>query len=268
MPTIYDDKPTVVVGAVGTASVACLTAFSIDRLARRLFAKKGSGGGLTIYEDEDGIATEESQHDASSWFQKAIVALMVLSGFGVSLASAILETAGGNGNGIALGIALSSTCLIAVICAEILFFNHPGGPLTLAQLSAASVCLLTAILIPRRPDVFRDGKVVEGEKSTSWLGRMTFAWADKVLDYATQHQTLTLEELPALHKEMQSQTLLDSFEQRRKSQPHARLWRLLLNGYWRVFAQMAVQTLIASIVSFAPSVALLVGPRLHINAVR
>ena len=51
--------------------------------------------GSALYEDEDGIATEESQQKYSVRIQNILATGIVGTGFGVSLASAIRATAAG-----------------------------------------------------------------------------------------------------------------------------------------------------------------------------
>lgn len=167
---------------------------------------------------------------------------------------------------LGLTVAVSTLCVLVADCAEIVYFaeesNIPKvqsieGQLTLAQLAAALFCAIVSLLIPRRPEVYKDGKAVEGEKTVSWAGRASFTWAGQVLFYATKYRSLTLDELPALHYEMRAQTLLEKFEERQRKWPHAKAWKLLLLGYKRELMNVIILVIISSVLSFAPSMSLL-----------
>jgi hypothetical protein len=61
-----------------------------------------------------------------------------------------------------------------------------------AVLFAAAFLLLCAyVSIPRRPDVFRNGKVVDRQYTTSLIGRYGFAWPGSLLRFAAAHKTST-----------------------------------------------------------------------------
>ncbi|KAI5306338.1 hypothetical protein KEM56_001329 [Ascosphaera pollenicola] len=294
MPTISDNHATITSSVASTAIVACLTVASLDCLVRRLLKKSGPP---ELYSDEDGSATEESQRASSTKFQRFFIFFLSFLGFGASLALTILRTVSSVDLALApwlyfstwtlitfqtavllteirpvvkynigLTVAVSALCLLVTHCAQIIYFTESSsipevrsvqGQLTLVQMVAALLCAALSLLIPRRPAVFHDEKTVEGEKTASWAGRVSFMWANQVLDYAKRYRSLTLDELPALHYELRARTLLERFEERRRKRPNAKVWKLLLLGYKRELINVIGLVIISSVLGFAPSMSLL-----------
>ena len=85
--------------------------------------------------------------------------------------------------------------------------HYSGFRLLVVQLqivaAIAGVCCNWTI--PRRPDVFRRGHLVEREASTSFLGLITFTWAESLLNIAHGSRLLDFEDLPVLRSEYSTQ---------------------------------------------------------------
>lgn len=73
------------------------------------------------------------------------------------------------------------------------------------QIVAAIAGVCCNWTIPRRPDVFRQGHLVEREASTSLLGLMAFTWAEPLLNIAHGSSLLDFEDLPVLRSEYSTQ---------------------------------------------------------------
>lgn len=125
--------------------------------------------------------------------------------------------------------------------------------LIIAQVVSALFRALFSILLPRRPDVFHDGKPVDREHTVSALGRYTFSWASSLLSYAVKNRTLELGDLPKLRSAKRADQLRNNFEQARGSR---KIWVALVFAHWRSLLLQVCLTLIISILSFGPQMAL------------
>jgi hypothetical protein len=80
-------------GSLAVVLVALVSVPAVETIARRLWAAKPSNSqDKELYEDEDGVATEESVQAFSDKFPKLFIAILSIAGFVLSLALAILNT--------------------------------------------------------------------------------------------------------------------------------------------------------------------------------
>ena len=90
--------PSLLTGSVGLTAVALTTVPSVRRIALRFFQKPEQQPedngilqlGKTVYQDEDGSATEESLREFSDRWQKTAIALLSILGFFGALALAVV----------------------------------------------------------------------------------------------------------------------------------------------------------------------------------
>lgn len=68
-----------------------------------------------------------------------------------------------------LGLQISANALITII--TLLF--QPHGRLIAVECASLFLTCFLSLLLSRRPDVCRNGKVIDGKNSTSFLGRIT-----------------------------------------------------------------------------------------------
>lgn len=116
------------------------------------------------------------------------------------------------------------------------------------QFAAAVISLLLCLSLVRRPELYLRGHAVDGQYTTSLLGRWAFSWANRLLSFAKSNNGLELVDLPKLHLGMRSEQLHEDI---RQSGPRSRLWRTLLAAHYvemlyqilLVFTQAAVQFL-------------------------
>ena len=112
--------------------------------------------------------------------------------------------------------------------------------LKIIQISAALVLALTNISIPKAPDVYLDGRLVERHGSVSFLSRCTFWWATETLVRAAKTGRLDADDLPIVAHEERAQTLYARFS----ASPSAKIWRKLLRIYSsRLLLSFVVQLL-------------------------
>lgn len=153
----------------------------------------------------------------------------------------------------------SSITLIAVICIQNGLLRSQLSAyidyfvLTSVQLACAFFTLVSFSTIRRRPDLFRNGKPVDAQYTSSILERYSFMWAGPSLTFARQNKGLDLEELPNIAKYSTSNELQQKYNSSRKRN---KLWKTL--GYlfrWQLFQQSAL-TLIVGVCQFVPQFAM------------
>lgn len=136
---------------------------------------------------------------------------------------------------------------------------RPNTVFDIVQFLLAAITSITSALIPRRPDLFRNGRIVDREKSVSLLSRFTFSWPANILDYANKHRGLTSNELPQISHSIRAETLYTRFQQTPRQ---GKLWRSLLDAHRKTFiAQWALQ-IITAVTNFVPQIVLYLVLRL------
>lgn len=151
---------------------------------------------------------------------------------------------------------------IAVPCIEFrlawfswraLLEEKPWLGLVIAQIVSAFLCALFSVLLPRRPDVFYNGKPVDRELTVSAFGRYTFSWASDILNYTVKNRTLELDDLPKLRFAKRAAQLRTDFERARGTR---KIWKALLFAHWQSLLLQLCLTLIIGILTFGPQTAL------------
>lgn len=125
--------------------------------------------------------------------------------------------------------------------------------LIIAQVTSAFFRALLSILLPRRPDVFHDGKPVDRELTVSAFGRYTFSWASDILNYTVKNRTLELSDLPKLRYEKRAAQLRAKFERARGTR---KIWKALVFAHWQSLLLQLFLTLLIAILTFGPQAAL------------
>ncbi|KAJ5201896.1 uncharacterized protein N7498_006559 [Penicillium cinerascens] len=125
--------------------------------------------------------------------------------------------------------------------------------LVATQFSSALLRALFSVLLPRRPDVFLNGRPVDQERTVSAFGRYTFSWASSLLKYAVKNRTLNLTDLPVLRSARRADNLRTKFEEAFGSR---KIWKTLVMVHWRSLLLQLVLTITIGILSFGPQMAL------------
>ncbi|PYH42937.1 P-loop containing nucleoside triphosphate hydrolase protein [Aspergillus saccharolyticus JOP 1030-1] len=267
----------------------------IARAKQRRSEQDESAIDKNLYQDEDGEATDESVRSFSDKWQRVAVILFSTTGLLATLGLATLTTlqpATKNAvfswlqfvlwvilllQAVVLFVEPQSTqrytlgqfaflgSVVAILVAGLdLYqkdvFQHTVKPddiwlyLVTTQLASALLRALGSLLLPRRPDVFHNGTLVDREFSGSALGRYSFAWANSLLDYTAKNRTLALTDLPRLRANTRADSLhrhLEHVQQSRK------MWKALLRAHWRGLLMALALTVMVSILSLGPQMALL-----------
>ena len=88
------EEQSIVVGAVGLGVVGLCTAPALISIYQRLGGRKAYAyrDGNTLYQDEDGTATEKSQQEFSTVIPRSMALIAALGGLLVSTAASVLRT--------------------------------------------------------------------------------------------------------------------------------------------------------------------------------
>ncbi|KLJ05421.1 hypothetical protein EMPG_11095 [Blastomyces silverae] len=203
--------------------------------------------------------SEDRLRTIELWLQFSIWVFVVLNAIAL-----LVEPSPTRKFTIGLYISTSTLIYIAVITVQT-FVIYPNSSsldlsdahdaLVLVQFVIAFVCACVSVLLPRRPDVFRNGKVVDAQNTTSWIGRLTFSWPSGLLKDIRRTKKLDVEYLPQLDYPTRAKSLLEAFDKAKHKSP--RLWKVLIRVYLSPLLVQFVLVVISSLLSFAPQFCLL-----------
>ena len=275
---------------VGILSIPALLQY-IDRL------RKGKSKYFELsdrYEDEDGVATDDSEAAYSDFIPRLLLVLVSAVGTFDALAFAIVITTRPKldlmieqwlqfGTWVLLvfqlltifttpssikrynlGLLSSISSLIIVLAVageNISLWQSRSVPLSrnihltlsLIQWFAAFILMFTSLSIPRRPDVYRDGQVVDSLNTVSLFSKLTFSWPAPLLLFAVNNKGLNYSDIPDIDYQSRSQTLRKRFESVGKRE---KLWKSIFLAHRSGFLlQWGLQS-ICSVTNFLPQIAL------------
>lgn len=125
--------------------------------------------------------------------------------------------------------------------------------LSITQFVCSILLVVASLSIPRRPDVYWNGKPVDRQNTVSVLGKFTFSWPSPTLTFAAKNRGLDYEDLPQIDHEMRSRQLRDRFEAVGRKD---KLWKTLFWSHkWSFIQQWCFQA-VCSITNFLPQIAL------------
>jgi ABC-type multidrug transport system fused ATPase/permease subunit len=113
--------------------------------------------------------------------------------------------------------------------------------------------ILTYCSVPRRPAVYKDGKVIDAQYTISILARFAFAWPAPILRFAAANKGLEIKDLPELDYQIRSKTLTERFDW---SGSKNRLWKSILRSHKTAFISQFIFVNITSVTHFLPQIAL------------
>lgn len=121
--------------------------------------------------------------------------------------------------------------------------------LRIAQLILSVLVAFSAVSLPRRPEVFYNGKPVDGLYTVSALGRYSFAWVAPLLTLSRKKNRLELEDLPKMDHKTRSKDLSEEWG----SKKHPRkLWIEVFLAHKWPFVMQWFLTLLQAVGNFAP----------------
>lgn len=122
------------------------------------------------------------------------------------------------------------------------------GVCWLLQAVSAVVAFFALGLIPRRPDVYSNGSLVDQQYTVSLLSKISFSWNPVVFDISKKRQ-LEMEDLPKLDYLTRSETLHNMFNAKNTE---GRLWWKLLKFHWIELAQQWCLVFISAVLALFP----------------
>lgn len=128
--------------------------------------------------------------------------------------------------------------------------------MALILVSSLAILLLLAVFvsIPRRPNVYLDGKLVDRQHTVSLISKLTFSWCGHLLSQAKTNQGLEQEDLSKVDHKVRAKNLAQNFEEAKRSK---KLWRTLVWANRYGLTGQLILCIIVSALSFAPQIALL-----------
>ncbi|KAJ5141036.1 P-loop containing nucleoside triphosphate hydrolase protein [Penicillium atrosanguineum] len=115
-------------------------------------------------------------------------------------------------------------------------YDHKNSPhirawvvLLIVQIACAVFRGLFCALLPRRPDVFFEGQLVDQQLTVSVLSRFTFSWASTLLQYAVKNRTLDIDSLPKLPLPVRAHSLRANFERALGSR---KIWKAIIFAHY------------------------------------
>ncbi|KAL4947511.1 P-loop containing nucleoside triphosphate hydrolase protein [Aspergillus filifer] len=130
--------------------------------------------------------------------------------------------------------------------------NSAFTALLSTQVGLASVRALVSILIPRRPNVYFEGHIVDQEFSVSAYSRFTYGWATELLRFTARNKGLSIDDLPKLPFAARADTVHAGLEEQRGR----KLWVALARRHARALIIQGLLSLMVCIIGFGPQVAL------------
>jgi ABC-type multidrug transport system fused ATPase/permease subunit len=156
-------------------------------------------------------------------------------------------------------VAVTATIILAGVSFKAILLSRTGLQaenwsnqlLTIQALSAIST-IIHFTSIPRRPNVYHQGKLVSPRKSVSLWERYTFSWVEPIVQLSAQGNELDAADLPVVEYTLRSKTLLNSAQK----SDNKSLWRRLFKSHIAIFMAQVILQSLHSIVSFIPSFAI------------
>ncbi len=134
--------------------------------------------------------------------------------------------------------------------AEDLLRHHPVlFGLRAGELVAALCLTFSGMMIPRRPDVFHDGQMVDRMYTAQALSRFQFHWPQHVLDLASVKKNLDMADLPRPNQYTRAEEVSDDWKRRNYS---SSLWVYVMRAHGEKFALQWLLTLMSAVLNFAP----------------
>ncbi|KAI9041859.1 P-loop containing nucleoside triphosphate hydrolase protein [Aspergillus affinis] len=132
-------------------------------------------------------------------------------------------------------------------------FSRASTGLLVSQAAVATIRGLCCTLIPRRPNIYFQGQMVDQEFTVSAFNRFTYTYVSTLLHYTGQNKNLDIDNLPKLPFAARAQTLHARLEQTRGT---LKLWKTLVLGNVRPLVLQTILSVVTCVLGFGPQVAL------------
>ncbi|RPB21589.1 P-loop containing nucleoside triphosphate hydrolase protein [Terfezia boudieri ATCC MYA-4762] len=274
--------------AVSTGTLAVVSLCIIPFLYRNAYVLRNRKSYKlvdSVYRDEDGVATKESQKRYSVRIQKYLLVLSCVAGTALALSDAIQITVKRNATeAVYLWLHVATWMLLTI--QSIYTFLEPrcthvfssaarlapllslvgmsvagvvtskrgelSAQLSYGQIGAAVLAIIVSINIPRRPDVYNDKEeLIDQMRTVSIYSRYSFGWANRLLWKAAREGRLEETDLPKMDARRRA-TILEEGFYKVKNLKDSSLLIHLAKAHAPTFILQTLMTLVASIVTFSP----------------
>ncbi|RAH41266.1 P-loop containing nucleoside triphosphate hydrolase protein, partial [Aspergillus brunneoviolaceus CBS 621.78] len=120
------------------------------------------------------------------------------------------------------------------------------------QMALGSAVILSSLSMHRRPAVYRNGSIVDGQFTVSLLQRYTFSWINALLDHPRDGAQIGFHDLAVVDQKNRSQPLTSHFESSAAKDLAAPLWLQLYRAHRRVFWWQWFLVAVQNVVAYAP----------------
>lgn len=127
------------------------------------------------------------------------------------------------------------------------------GALALASFVLAFLGFVTCITVPRRPHVYRDGRVVDGESTVSALSRFTYTWPSQILAVSAAGKQIDIVDLPTLDAHHRARDLHDAWANMKRT---GNIIKLIVFAHLPAFIRQYSLTVLQSLFLVAPQLAM------------
>ncbi|PWY79218.1 ABC transporter [Aspergillus heteromorphus CBS 117.55] len=157
---------------------------------------------------------------------------------------------------------VASTTAAAIPCLEVGLAWHNkyridqsriAMGLLISQTGIACLRGACCVMIPRRPEVYHEGRVVDRERTVSALKRFTFGWVSDLLHLIVANKGLDMDSLPKLPFTERSKTLHENLERFRGTRE---LWKALVLVHKLPLIIQGSLSLVVCVLNFGPQVAM------------
>ncbi|KAK4044567.1 hypothetical protein C8A01DRAFT_12107 [Parachaetomium inaequale] len=198
------------------------------------------GGDEDVYEDRDGIATEDSIRAFSDTRPRVAAWLGAVIGLGASIAARIVVLKGDKHTEVLPEL---------TAWAEPACWVRPPH-LLLAMSAPLTSCGFAGF--PRRPDIFDKAGLVDQQRTLSLLSRFSFSWNRAIFNIAKERQ-MQVQDIPNLDFATRSRHLESKFLDNGATGP---LWKRLIKAHAGELALQWFLTLVIACLSLFPQVVL------------
>ncbi|PWY86764.1 ABC transporter family protein [Aspergillus heteromorphus CBS 117.55] len=235
----------------GVATEESLTAFS-DKLPRdALYVAVGIGAWLSLAEVIVLAFIPNTMYGLTRWMRLGAWALLATSAFALKERKYTARFAQGLQTSIGC---LSMVGILATEqygCYQAMESSFMAWFFLAGQSSAALGACIAGTSFPRRPDVFHKGVLVDRKSSTTFLNRLFFGWASPLLS-ARQTGKLKVCHLPELEYASRSENLFHAYQQTRLAFPSSSLWKILVLCHRRALLIQLCLTILNATMAFVP----------------
>ncbi len=121
--------------------------------------------------------------------------------------------------------------------------------LWLAEVGLSIALAVVSLTLPRRPDVYKSGRLVDRMYTVSALSRYNYSWPMDILGLAAKKNDLDMDDLHAPNHFTRAADVSADWRRRNSKRP---LWLALFLAHKRIFSIQWSLTLVTSFLNFAP----------------